>query len=326
MWKIGDVEIKNKVVLAPMAGITYFGYRRFMEEWGVSLTFSEMISDMGLLYENKETEDYLMFPKTDIPCVVQLFGSEPENLAKAAKIVQKLSPFTKIIDINMACPVPKVTKNGAGSSLLSDPKKIGQIVRRIREETGLLVTAKIRLGIDKNSINFLETIEALEEAGVSAISLHARTAKDLYYGTPNFELVKNLRNKMTVPLIISGNIFTKEDAKNALDITGADAVMVARGGMGNPWLIKEIVNYLDGKEIDYKPSLNEQIDACLKLAQYTIEEKGETKGMRILRGILPKFFNGFANCKLYRLRLSSELTTYQSLLNIIEDIRKENEL
>lgn len=320
MWQIGDYKFEGKVVLAPMAGVTSFSYRKFMEKFGPVLTYSEMISDMGLIYENKETEEYLNFPETDVPCVVQLFGSNPENLVKAAKRVQKLSPFTKIIDINMACPVPKVTKNGAGSALLKNPKLMGEIVRKIKEETGLFVTAKIRLGFDKNSINFLETISELEKAGVSAIALHCRTAKDLYLGQPNFEIAKDLRKKMSVPLIISGNIYTAQDATKAMEITGADAVMVARGGMGNPRLISEINAYFNNKEIP-QPTFEEQIDYCLELGKYLCEEKGEATAMRIYRSIAPKFFIGYPNSKNYRIELATKLINFSSLENILNSCK-----
>ena len=304
-----------------MAGITSFGYRSFMEKFGVGLTYTEMISDMGLIYNNTETKDYLDYPETNIPCTVQLFGSDAENLAKAAKLVQKLSPFTKIIDINMACPVPKVTKNGSGSALLKDPLKMKEIVSKIKQETGLLVTAKIRLGFDKNSINVFETIKALEEGGVSAIALHARTAKDLYMGKPNFEIVKDLRKKMNVPLIISGNIYSVEEAVSALEITGADAVMIARGAMGNPILATNINNYLNGIEDRISPTLDEEISYCLDLAKYLIKEKGEEKAMRVYRGISPRFFNGFPNAKVLRNTLSTSLTDYQSLVDILESYK-----
>ena len=324
MWKIGDIEISGKVLLAPMAGYTSFGYRKFMEKFGVGVTVTEMVSDMGLIYGNKETTDYITFPKTDIPCGVQLFGSDPKNMAIAAKIVAKAVPFLSFIDVNMGCPVPKVTRNGAGSSLLKNPKLAGDIIRAIKEVVDVPVTAKIRLGWDDKHINFLEVISELENAGVAMIGIHARTTKQLYYGEPHYELLKDLRKQMSVPLVISGNIYSLEDAKKALEITGADAVMVARGGVGNPTLIRQINEYYENGSIVPDASFDEQVEYCLELARDLIEEKGEQRAMRIYRSIAPKFFKGIPEVKKLNSRLASELTTYDSLVEIINDYKSRH--
>ena len=324
MWKIGDIEISGKVLLAPMAGYTSFGYRKFMEKFGVGVTVTEMVSDMGLIYGSKETTDYITFPKTDIPCGVQLFGSDPKNMAIAAKIVAKSVPFLSFIDVNMGCPVPKVTRNGAGSSLLKNPKLAGDIIRAIKGVVDVPVTAKIRLGWDDKHINFIEVISELENAGVAMIGIHARTTKQLYYGEPHYELLKDLRKEMSVPLVISGNIYTLEDAKKALEITGADAVMVARGGVGNPTLIRQINEYYENGNIVPDASFDEQVEYCLELARDLIEEKGEQRAMRIFRSMAPKFFKGIPEVKKLNSRLASELTTYDSLVEIINDYKSRH--
>lgn len=317
MWKLGNIEIKGKVVLAPMAGITSAGYRKYLNSFGVDICVSEMVSDMGLIYQNKETESYVIYDKDQTITGVQLFGSSPENLAKAATIATNLNQNIDFFDINMGCPVPKVTKTGAGSSIMLKPKLAGDIVRAIKQVTDKPVTAKIRLGY--NEVNFKEVIKELESAGVDAIAIHARTRKELYSGEPHYELIKGLRNTMKVPLIVSGNIYTLDDAINALNITGADAVMVARGGMGNPFLIKQIQHYFEMGERLENPSFLEQCEYCLELAKSMIEEKGELTAMRIYRGIAPKFFSGFANSKTLRTVLATSLTTYQSLVNILNE-------
>ena len=324
MWKIGDIEISGKVMLAPMAGVTSFGYRKFMEKFGVGVTVTEMVSDMGLIYGNKETSEYINFTKTGVPVGVQLFGSDPKNIAKAAEIVAKTVPFLDFIDVNMGCPVPKVTRNGAGSSLLKNPKLAGEIIRAIKEVVDVPVTAKIRLGWDDKSINFLEVISELENAGVAMIGIHARTTKQLYYGEPQYELIRDLRKKMSVPLVVSGNIYTLEDAKKALEITGAEAVMVARGGMGNPTLIKQINRYYEDGTVLPDSTFDEQVNYCLELARYLIEEKGEDKAMRIYRSIAPKFFKAIPEVKKLNSRLASELTTYDSLVEIINDYKSRH--
>ena len=304
-----------------MAGITSAGYRKYLNSFGVDVCVTEMVSDMGLIYENKETETYVRFDKDNAITGVQLFGSNPENLAKSALIVLKLNPNIDFFDVNMGCPVPKVTKTGAGSSLMLKPKLAGDIIRAIKQVTDKPVTAKIRLGY--NEVNFKEVIKELENADVDAIGIHARTRKELYSGEPHFELLKNLRKEMNVPLIVSGNIYTLDDAINALNITGADAVMVARGGVGNPFLIKQIKTYFETGERLPNPSFLEQCEYCLSLARYMIEEKGELPAMRIYRGIAPKFFSGFANSKSLRTILATSLTDYRSLVKILDEFKSE---
>lgn len=318
MFNLKNIVVKGSVVLAPMAGITSFGYRKYLNSFGVGLCYTEMVSDMGLIYGNKETFTYIDFPKTDIPTGVQLFGENPENLAKALLICEKFNPNIDFYDINMGCPVPKVTKTGAGSALLKDPKKCGDIIRALKAVSDKPITAKIRIGVDKSHINFMEVIEELEKAGVDLIAIHPRTAKEMYGGEPHYDLVKDLRSKMSVPLVISGNIFTVEDAKKALEITGADAVMVARGAIGNPLLITNINNALTDK--DYvESSLEKQIDYCKQLAISIIEEKGEDVAMRIYRGISTHFFASYPDSKKVKNRLSTELVKYQDLEQILNE-------
>ena len=324
MWKLGNLNIEGKVVLAPMAGYTSFAYRKFFESFGISVAYTEMVSDMGLIYGNKETISYLPMDKANTVTGIQLFGSEPENIKKAAIIVKNTAKHFDFIDVNMACPVPKVTKTGAGSSLLKEPKKCGEIIRAIKEVYEGPVTAKIRLGWDDKTINFIEIIKELEEAGVAAIAIHARTKKDLYGGTPRFELLRDLRSKMTVPLIISGNIFTLDDAIKGLEITKADAVMVARGGLGNPQLAKEIDEYFKNDSRLEPPSFEKQKEYCLELAKLFIEEKGEEKAMMMYRGIASRFFFNLPNIKKLKARLSNELVSYQSLVGIISDYETDN--
>ena len=305
-----------------MAGITSEGYRKYLNTFGVDICVSEMVSDMGLIYQNKETESYVKYQKDGTLTGVQLFGAKPENLAKAAIRALELNPEIDFFDVNMGCPVPKVTKTGAGSALMLNPKLCGEVIKAIKSVTDKPVTAKIRLGY--NEVNFLDVIKALEDAGVDAIGIHARTRKELYMGEPHFDLLKDLRSKMKVPLMVSGNIYTLDDAINVLQITGADAVMVARGGMGNPYLIKQIKTYFETGERLPNPSFLEQCEYCLALAKSMCEEKGELTAMRIYRGIAPKFFSGFANSRTLRTVLATSLTDYQSLVNILDEFKKEN--
>ena len=319
MWKIGNIEIHGKVVLAPMAGYTSIGYRKFMKKFGADVLYTEMVSDMGLIYENENTIAYLLTDESEKPIGVQLFGSEPENMKKAAQIVLKTTSKFDFFDINAGCPVPKVTRSGAGSSLLKNPDKLADLVKAIKEVTDKPVTVKIRLGWDSHSINFLDVIKKLEEAGVAMIAIHARTTKELYLGTPHFDMLKDLRSKMSVPLVVSGNIFTLDDAIKAIEITGADAVMIARGGVGNPTLIKQVNEYYKNNVKIPNATLEQQKAYCLELARMLIEEKGEERAMKVFRSMAPKFFVNYPNSKALRTDLAQNLVSYEYLENALKN-------
>lgn len=307
--------VKGKVVLAPMAGVTFYSYRKFMAPFGVDLFYSEMVSDCGLIYENKETYKYLKTDNDEHPFGIQLFGSKAETICKAIDIINDSDCNPDFIDLNLACPVPKVTKPGSGSSLLKDVDYLKEMVSTIVKHSPYPITCKIRLGWDDKNINFLQIIGVLEEIGVKAIALHVRTAKQLYAGKARYDLVKDLRDKMNIPLIISGDIYTLDDAINALEITKADAVMVARGGIGNPYLIKQINEYYSsGVRLD-NPTLEEQKKYCLELLTMMIEQYEEEKALRIFRSIGPRFFSGFPNSK----KIKTKLTTG---VNSLDDIKE----
>ena len=321
MFKIGNVEIKGKVVLAPMAGVTSLAYRNFMKPFGVDLVVTEMVSDCGLIYENAKTLDYIKTSEQERPVAIQLFGNDAETIIKAIEIVEKANPNYDIIDINLGCPVPKVTKAGSGSALLKNPAKLKEMFTKICAFSPKPVTAKIRLGWSETTINFEENIKALEEAGVKAIAIHARTTNQLYSGKARYELLANLKDKMSTPLIVSGDIYTLDDAINALNITKADAVMVARGGVGNPTLVKQIHHYFETGEKLPNASLEENINYLRKFTDLLIEEKGEYKAMKILRGIAPKFLDGYPNMKQFKNMIGQTITTKASLERILSEIR-----
>ena len=321
MWKIGNIEIKSKVVLAPMAGITSLAYRNFMKKFGVGLTVTEMVSDCGLIYGNDKTIEYLKTTDEERPVAIQLFGGDAENICKAIDVVLKENPNVDLIDINLGCPVPKVTKTGAGSALLKDPEKLYKFMKKICDYSPLPVTAKIRLGWDEKSINFLENIAVLEKAGVKAIGLHARTTKQGYSGKANYEIIRDLQAKMSVPLIISGDIYTLENVLQFLDISKATAVMVARGGVGHPRLLEQINHYFETEEKLPDATLEENINYLIEFADMLIEEKGEYKAMMLLRGIATKFFDGYPGTKKIKNALAQTLTTRDSLMRILSEYR-----
>lgn len=322
MFKIGNIGIEGKVILAPMAGVTSLAYRDFIKPFGVALTVTEMVSDCGLIYENKKTLDYIKTSNIERPVAIQLFGNDAETIIKAMKIVEQENPSFDIFDINLGCPVPKVTKAGSGSALLKNPAKLQDMFTKICASTSKPVTAKIRLGWSDETINFLDNIKALENAGVKAIGIHARTTTQLYSGKPRYELLKDLRKKMSIPLFVSGDIYSLDDAINALNITGADAVMVARGGVGNPTLVKQIDHFYKTGERLPNATLVENIEYLKQFTDMLINEKGEYRAMSLLRGIAPKFLDGFPGMKPYKNMLAQSLTTKESLYRILDQINK----
>ena len=318
MWKIGDMNIEGRVVLGPMSGITSSCYRDFMKPFGVAVSVTEMTSDRGIIHGHERSMAYVRF-KQNYPTGLQLFGNDPDILARAAKIAAFNNSNIDFFDINMGCPVSKIVNNGSGSALMEDPRKCGDIVRRIKEVVDIPVTAKIRLGSDKN-INFRLVIDELTDAGADVIVVHARTKEELYTGIPHFELVEDLQSEMSVPLIISGNIYSLDDAVRAVDITGASAVMVARGAVGNPYLISQIDSYYRTGEILSNPTVSQQVHWCLSLADAMIQEKGEVSAMNVLRGIAPKFIAGCHECREYRHRLAVETVDLEGLARLLHEI------
>ncbi len=322
MWKFANIEVKNKVVLAPMAGVTFYSYRKFMSQFNVGLFYSEMVSDCGLIYENKMTLSYLKTDVNEHPFGVQLFGNNADTIIKAIEIVKQSGCQCDFIDINLGCPVDKVTKAGSGSALLKDVKYLKDMMEKICHASPWPITAKIRLGIDEKHINFFEVINALQDAGVSMIALHVRTKKQLYSGKADYSIIKDLGQKMKVPLIVSGDIYTLDDAIHAIETSKASAVMIARGGIGNPTLCRQIDRfYQDGTRLK-DATLDEQKQYCLQLAKMMCDDKGEEVAMRIFRSIGPRFFAGFNNSKQLRVAIASKITTYQELVELLKNYQE----
>lgn len=320
MWKIGGIAVDGRVVLGPMSGFTSESYRDFMKPFGVAVSVTEMTSDMGVIHGLRRTVPYVVFGDNH-PTGVQLFGNDPDNLAEAASRAMAINPGIDFFDINMGCPVAKVVRNGSGSALMRDPAKCGEIVRRVKAAAGVPVTAKIRLGWSASSMNFRQVIDELTAAGADAVALHVRTTEERYAGTPNYDLVEGLRSEMSVPLIISGNIYTAYDAVAAVRKTGADAVMVARGGVGNPFLVTQIDRRFRTGEDLPNPTVSQQVDWCLRFADMLIEEKGEETAFRKLHSYAPRFIAGCYRCREYRNRLSEDIVDRESFVSIMEEIR-----
>lgn len=322
MWKLGGLNVDGRVVLGPMSGFTTASYREFMKPFGVAAAVTEMTSDAGIINNHRETLGYLRFR----PCPLtglQLFGREPDTLAQAAAMAVAQNPNIDFIDFNMGCPVPKVVRAGAGSALLADPTRCGTIVRQIKKAVDLPVTAKIRLGRTLSDLTFRPVIAELEAAGADAIAVHARTASEHYAGIPHYDLVADLQREMSVPLVISGNVYALADAVHAIGTTGAAAVMVARGGVGNPFLVTQIDRWFRaGERLPY-PTVNQQIAWCRQFAGMLIAEKGETIACRQLRSIAPHFVAGCHWSREYRRQLADELVDRTSLDRLLDAVSAE---
>lgn len=282
-WKIGNVEIKNQVVLAPMAGVSNTAYRQIIKEMGAGLIFAEMVSDKALVYGSEKTFDLLKMSDMERPIAQQIFGSDVDSFVKAAKLVEdKMHP--DIIDINMGCPVPKVAiKSQAGSALLKNPDKIKEIVSAVVKAVSVPVTVKIRSGWDANSVNAVEVAKVIEEAGASAITVHGRTRAQGYSGNADWNIIKQVKEMVSIPVIGNGDVTSAEKAKEMLDFTGCDAVMIGRGVLGNPWLIKECVSYLDSGIIPPKPSAREKIEMLKRHYQLLVDSTSEKQAILEIR-------------------------------------------
>lgn len=290
-WKIGNVEIANQVVLAPMAGISNSPFRRICKEMGCGLIYAEMVSDKAIMYGNKKTIDMLYMTDFERPISQQIFGTDVSSFVIAAKyICSNMHP--DIIDINMGCPVPKVALRAqSGSALLKSPSKIYDIVKAVVDAVDVPVTVKIRSGWDSNHINAVEVAKVIEKAGASAICVHPRTRSQGYRGEADWSIIKAVKDNVNIPVIGNGDIKTPEDAKRMLDETGCDAIMIGRGVLGNPWLIEQTVAYLNG-DLVFQPNRLDRVDMCIKHLNYLSVVKDEKVARLEIRNHIGWYFKG----------------------------------
>lgn len=295
MFQIGNIKLKNNVVLAPMAGVSNSAYRTIIKDMGCGLIYAEMVSDKAIYYGNQKTIDLLYMTDYERPIAQQIFGSDKESFVVAAKyIYETMKP--DIIDINMGCPVPKVALRAqAGSALLKDPDKVEEIVRAVVNAVPIPVTVKIRSGWDFNHINAIEIAKRVERAGAKAIAVHARTRAQGYSGKADWNIIKGVKESVSIPVIGNGDIKSAKDAKRMLDETGCDAVMIGRGVLGNPWLIRECITYLETGEELLPPSNEEKLALLKHHFDLLLQTKNEKLAVLEIRTHAAWYLKGLPN-------------------------------
>lgn len=312
--KIGTVELENPYILAPMAGVTDLPFRLLCKEQGAGLLCMEMVSAKAIQYKNKNTQDLLRIHEEERPVSLQLFGSEPDTISEIAKQIEEL-PFA-ILDINMGCPVPKIVKNGEGSALMKQPKLVYEIVSKTVKAIQKPVTVKIRKGFDDSCINAVEIAKVIEEAGGAAVAVHGRTREQYYSGKADWEIIRKVKEAVSIPVIGNGDVTSAEDAVRMQKLTGCDGVMVGRGAQGNPWIFRELVEYDRTGKIPPRPSLEELMETMLRHARLQIEYKGDYLGIREMRKHVGWYTTGLKGAAALRAEIN-QVQSYEELEQLL---------
>lgn len=315
---IGGVEIEGNAVLAPMAGVTDRAYREICKDFGVGYVVSEMVSSKGILYDNKNTMELMKISEKERPCAIQLFGNEPKVMAEAAKLVEmKFKP--DIIDINMGCPAPKVVSNGCGSAMSKNPKLCGEVTKAVKDAVKIPVTVKIRKGWDNKIINAVEISKICEDCGADAITVHGRTRAQMYSAYADWDIIRNVKEAVKIPVIANGDVDSAIKAKEVLNITGCDLVMVGRGSLGNPWVFSQINFYLELGVLQDLPDIEEKAKIVEKHVKLMCDYKGEKVGIKEARKIIAWYIKGIHNAAKFR-KQAFEINNLEQLNSLINEI------
>ncbi len=319
--KIGNVTLENNLILAPMAGVTDLPFRLLCKEQGAGLLCMEMVSAKAILYKNKNTEELLAIDPRENPVSLQIFGSDPDIMAQIAKQIEE-RPFD-ILDINMGCPVPKVVNNGDGSALMKQPLLAGRIIEKVAGAIDKPVTVKIRKGFDEEHVNAVELAHIAQESGAAAVAVHGRTREQYYSGKADWDIIRQVKEAVSIPVIGNGDILSAEDVIAMREQTGCDGFMIGRGAQGNPWIFSRILHYFETGTLAEKPTFSEVTDLLLRHAKLQLACKGEYTGIREIRKHAAWYTSGYKNSSRLRGKIN-EVENYEQLENLFREAENWN--
>lgn len=322
MMRIGNVKLRGYAALAPMAGVADRAFRELCMAFGAGYCVSEMVSAKGIAYHSRKSAELMEISDTECPCAVQLFGTEPDTMADAAKFATRYRP--EVIDINMGCPAPKIAGSGSGAALMRDPTLCGRIVQAVSRAVDIPVTVKLRSGFDSAHINAVEVAKIVEKNGAQAVTVHGRTKEQFYAPPVDYDIIRAVKQALSIPVICNGDIHDAKSAQFVLEYTGCDYLMVGRGALGNPWVFREINEYFDKGIITPPPTLEEKCDVLLQHISAVVAYKGESIGMREARKHTAYYLKGFKNAAKLR-NLAFSMETKEDLLRLIAEIKNSNQ-